>query len=136
MSQHLTIHDLFPLSDAVETARQPIARPGVVSWWRRWCVGNVVVEVELPEAVVEIYGEADHLRRALSEGAVLEFVRRGEIDLDRGTELLQMHLSHSARLMDAHGIDYFAFTPEEWAEEVARGGRMLQDITGEPSAPA
>lgn len=99
-------------------------------------MGNVVVKVELPEAVVEFYGGPEPLRQALSEGAVLELVRRGEIDPSRGSHLLGMPLGDFARLMAAHGIDYYSFTPEEWAEEVSRVEEMLQDLPREATRAA
>lgn len=96
-------------------------------------MGNVVVEVEVPEAVVEFYGGPDPLRQALSEGAVQELVRRGEIDPSQGSHLLGMPLADFARLMAAHGIDYYSFTPEEWAEEVSRVEEMLEELSRKPA---
>lgn len=93
-------------------------------------MGTVRVELDIPDVVVESYGGIDPLREALSQSAVLELVRRGEIDPSRGAELLGVPLSDFIRLMDSHGIPYFNYTPDEWEEELAAVNAARQRAGG------
>lgn len=94
-------------------------------------MANVLVEVELPEVVVDRFGGMDPLRREISQSMVLELVRRREIDPQRGAELLDVPLFEFVELMSAHGLPYYDFTEDEWHRELANASAMRRRLHGE-----
>jgi len=80
-------------------------------------VASATVDGEVPEAVLELCGPRDAIRQTLSQSAVLELVRRGDVSSRRGAQLLSMDWLDFVRLMDEHGIDYF--TDEMWQQDRA-----------------
>ena len=85
-------------------------------------MASVTVDVEVPEAVLELYGTRDAIRQTLSQSAVLELVRRGDVSSRGGAQLLGMGWLDFVRLMGEHGIDFF--TDEMWQQDRAAATEM------------
>ncbi|MBI3948518.1 MAG: UPF0175 family protein [Armatimonadetes bacterium] len=85
-------------------------------------MGSVTIDVELPEAVLECYGSREAVRKVLSQSAVLELVRRGEMSSRRAAELVGMEWLDFVRLMGGQGINYF--TEEAFQQDLAAVAEM------------
>ena len=83
---------------------------------------NRQVVVEVPEEVVELFGEGpERFGRQMYETAVVKWYDEGRISSGRGAEMLGISRADFLELLYRHQVSPFQYTAEELKEEFHRG---------------
>ena len=83
---------------------------------------NRQVVVEVPEEVVELFGEGpERFGRQMYEAAVVKWYDEGRISSGRGAEMLGISRADFLELLSRHQVSPFQYTAEELKEEFHRG---------------
>ena len=83
---------------------------------------NRQVVVEVPEEVVELFGEgSERFGRQMYETAVVKWYDEGRISSGRGAEMLGISRAEFLELLARHQVSPFQYTAEELKEEFHRG---------------
>ena len=83
---------------------------------------NRQVVVEVPEEVVELFGEGpERFGRQMYETAVVKWYDEGRISSGRGAEMLGISRADFLELLSRHQVSPFQYTAEELKEEFHRG---------------
>lgn len=81
-------------------------------------VDTVVLAVPLPKELVSMLGFAQaQTAQTVQEFLVIGLYQEGRISSGKAAELLRMTKREFIRLLARKGIPYFAYSPEELAEE-------------------
>lgn len=76
------------------------------------------IEIPIPEAIVNLLGSEDAVRKEAHQAFVFDLVRRGKISKGKAAELLGISLWDLPDLIAQYQIPWFSYSPEELEKDV------------------
>lgn len=80
---------------------------------------TTVLHISLPKEFADLLGVQVQAAETAKEFIVLGLYQEGRVSGGKAAELLGLTRRGFISLVARKGIDYFRFTPDEWAEEAA-----------------